>query len=78
MNVDLEDLKKIIKREKISEDILFPRIVGVLIEPQHIKDLVYFDVGSPVYELNDRYFLEQGNIRVPYYKHVLSKVIKFY
>lgn len=78
MNVDLEDLKKIIKRETISKGIIFPKIVGVLTESQHIKGLVHFSVGSPVYELNDRYFLEQGNIRIPYYKHVLSKVIKFY
>ncbi len=77
MYIDIEDLKRIIKTEEVKIYGSEPKMVGRMKIAHGIKDLITTKVGHLVYELDDMYFIEQGNVRIPFYKKTLSPFINF-
>jgi len=72
--------KLYLSKENVEEK---PVRVGTLTKAQGFNGFHTMEIGTPVFELKGRYFIEQksksnGEIfRVFYYKESLSKVIKF-
>lgn len=60
-----------------------PVLVGTLTKAQGFNGFHTMEIGTPAYELNGKYFVEQiskvdgSKSRVSYYMEDLSKVIKF-
>lgn len=76
MYIDLDDFKRIIQKlERQQEPNV--KIVGNLTIDYEVQKLIKVRAGHPVFEINDRYFIESGNIRVPFSKDKLSPYIKF-
>ena len=67
-----------------SEDkTISPKMVGYLNQAQGINGFKLAEIGTPVFDSGDRYFImlesldEKRNLEVSYYKDTLKKVIDF-
>lgn len=94
--IDINNLMEILEKKLPIAEEIFDKLyssketveekhirVGTLTKAQGFNGFHTMEIGTPVFELDGRYFIEQksksnGEIsRVFYYKETLSKVIKF-
>ena len=67
MYIDIEDLKRIIDREKkLQKGEEQPKMVGKLKFRYGLQGLLQVKPGHPVYEIDGKHFIDVGQIRVPF------------